>query len=217
MTFWDRPANLSLPLTSKKLKPNQTWEETSLASFCLVLNMNTYVDLFAQGCVCVQKLSACVQSVWMQTEPGQRGEGEGGVHIINGTGQRLTPLTEQASIHKRSFRVHNSQGNTGDGCVCECVCVRMGRYINCKLCNTKALREVLLPTIWSRKQQLMTYTFFWRLCDGLNTLFVLVPPRWRRVLSVATWEERKQTTTTAHRREYTVPPHTRTNQSSRVA
>lgn len=66
----------------------------------LLLNMNTHDDMFAQGCVSVQKPSACVWSVWMHNEPGKGG---GGVHIVNGTGRTLTSLMEQASIHRRSF------------------------------------------------------------------------------------------------------------------
>lgn len=96
VTFWGRRANLNLPLTFQSPKHKQTWEVTSLASFCLVLNMNTYFDMFAQRCVCVQKRSAyvwhvcgCIQS-W-----GVGGRG----HRINGTERRLLPLIEQASIH----------------------------------------------------------------------------------------------------------------------
>lgn len=65
-TTWPSRTDLQTELASDiqtpppKKKPNQTWAETSLASFCLVLNMNTYFDMFAQGCVGVQKLSACV-------------------------------------------------------------------------------------------------------------------------------------------------------------
>lgn len=84
MTFWDRPANLSVPSTfqtpPKKTPNKQTGEVTSLASFCLVLNRNTYLDMFAQRCVCVQKLSAyawrvCVNAYRPRREGGGRGWG----------------------------------------------------------------------------------------------------------------------------------------------
>lgn len=85
MTFWDRPTNLSVPSTFQTQKkpqknPNkQTGEVTSLASFCLVLNRNTYFDMFAQRCVCVQKLSAYAWSVCecIQTQEGGGGVGRG--------------------------------------------------------------------------------------------------------------------------------------------